>query len=331
MLERIVMHSLLEVRDLTVCYRPDGRWPVVAVDELSFDIAAGEAVGLLGESGCGKTTLGLTLLRLFPTARYVTSGSVVFEGTDLLTRGEHELRHIRGARISMVQQEPGQALNPVIRVGDQIAEVIRAHNLVSLRHSTEEAKLLLTQVGFEANSGIDEAYPHQLSGGQKQRVVIAQAIACRPALIIADEPTTALDAVTQSEILTLLKNLQKKLQMALLLIHHDPGALEQVVDRILVMYAGRLVEVGPTHDVLLEPLHPYTRGLLRAWPGTTGTQNHRQLLPVIPGEPPDLAHLTVGCPFEPRCPDGRRLCRTRRPQELPIDASRRVACVNYAN
>jgi oligopeptide/dipeptide ABC transporter ATP-binding protein len=330
-MERTLMQPLLDVRDLTVCYRAEGRWPVVAVDELSFDIAAGEAVGLLGESGCGKTTLGLTLLGLLPRAGYATTGSVVFEGTDLLTRGERELRHIRGARISMVHQEAGQALNPVIRVGDQIAEVIRAHNPVSLRHSKEEAKQLLAQVGFEAGNGIDEAYPHQLSGGQKQRVVIAQAIACHPALIIADEPTTALDTVTQTEILALLKTLQEKLQMALLLINHDPGALEQVVDRILVMYAGRLVEVGPTYDVLLEPLHPYTRGLLRAWPGTAGTQNHRQLLPVIPGEPPDHAHLPVGCAFETRCPDGRRLCRTRRPQELPIDSSRRVACVNYAN
>lgn len=325
------MQPLLHVRDLTVCYGSDDRRPIVAVDGLSLDIAAGEAVGLLGESGCGKTTLGLTLLGLLPGAGYVRSGSVNFMEIDLLSLRERHLQRIRGAWISIVYQEPGMALNPVLRVGDQIGEVLRAHSRLSLSRAREEANVLLTQVGFAANSGISEAYPHQLSGGQKQRVVIAQAIACRPALIIADEPTTALDAVTQTEILTLLKTLQTKLQMALLFISHDPGALERVVDRILVMYAGRLVEEGPTYDVLLEPLHPYTRGLLRAWPGTTGAQKHRQLLPVIPGEPPDLAHLPVGCVFEPRCPEGRSSCRTRIPEDSQPEAFRRVACFNYAH
>src|SRR5262249_30931119 len=231
-----------------------------------FEIAPGEGVGLLGESGCGKTTLGLTLLRLLPKTGRVRCGSVTFLGLDLLNLGDGELQKIRGPWVSMVYQEPGAALNPVIRVGDQIAEVLRAHGPLSSAHAQEDAKMLLTRVGFAADSGISEAYPHQLSGGQKQRVVIAQAIACRPALIIADEPTTALDAVTQTEILALLQTIQSELQMALLLFSHDPNVLERMVDRILVMYAGCLIEEGPTHHVTHRLLHPYTRGLLRAQP-----------------------------------------------------------------
>jgi peptide/nickel transport system ATP-binding protein len=323
------MQPLLQVRDLAVCYHSDDHRPIMAVDGLSFDIFPGEAVGLLGESGCGKTTLGLTLLGLLPGAGYVRSGSIKFVEIDLLSLGERQLQRVRGTWMSMVYQEPGAALNPVIRVGDQIGEVLRAHQKLGWAFSREEAKSLLAQVGFAAGSGISDAYPHQLSGGEKQRVVIAQAIACRPALIIADEPTTALDPVTQTEILSLLKTLQTKLQMALLLISHDPGVLEYVVDRMLVMYAGRLVEEGTTYNVLVEPLHPYTQGLLRAWPAMPGAQHHRQLLPVIQGEPPNLAQLPVGCAFEPRCPDGRTLCRTRTPKESQPEVSRRVACFNY--
>jgi oligopeptide/dipeptide ABC transporter ATP-binding protein len=323
------MRPLLQVRDLTVCYHSNDRRPIIAVNELSFDIAPGEAVGLLGESGCGKTTLGLTLLGLLPISGSVSSGSITFMESDLLQLRERQLQRVRGSCISMAYQEPGAALNPVIRVGDQIAVVLRAHNRLSWARAREEAKELLAQVGFAAHSGISDAYPHQLSGGEKQRVVIAQAIACRPALIIADEPTTALDVVSQAEILDLLKTLQAELQVALLLISHDPGVLECLVDRVLVMYAGRLVEEGTTYDVLVEPLHPYTQGLLRAWPPASGTQGHRELLPVIPGEPPNLAHLPLGCAFEPRCPEGRDLCRTRPPRESQPEASRRVACFNY--
>jgi peptide/nickel transport system ATP-binding protein len=189
--------------------------------------------------------------------------------------------------------------------------------------------VLLSQVGFAADSS--EAYPHQLSGGQKQRVVIAQAIACRPALIIADEPTTALDAVTQTEILALLQKIQSELQMALLLISHDPSVLERVVDRILVMYAGCLVEQGPTDDIMRRPLHPYTQGLLCARPSSVEGENHKKLLAVIPGEPPNLSRSPIGCVFEPRCPDGRNVCRYRRPQDFRPEAFRRVACFNYAH
>lgn len=325
------MQSLLQVRGLSVSYCSDHCRPTVAVDDLSFDVAESEAVGLFGESGCGKTTLGLTLLGLLPRTGYVRAGSIRLMQIDLLCLRERQLQKIRGARMSMVHQEPGMALNPVLRVGDQIAEVLRAHTPLSMDRAKQEARALLAQVGLAADSGISEAYPHQLSGGQKQRVVIAEAIACRPAILIADEPTTALDAATQSEIVTLLKTLQTKLHMALLLISHDPGALEQTVDRILVMYAGRLVEEGSAQDVLQRPLHPYTRGLLRARLPEVEEANHKRFLSLIPGEAPAPTQMLAGCAFEPRCPEGRSLCRSRRPDEAQREESRRVACFNYVH
>ncbi|HWZ43910.1 MAG TPA: ABC transporter ATP-binding protein [Candidatus Saccharimonadales bacterium] len=325
------MQPLLQVRNLEVCYALDDRRQSIAVDGLSFDITSGEAVGVLGESGCGKTTLGLSLLRLLPKAASVLRGAVVFQGKDLLTLAECDLRRVRGAGISMVYQEPGMALNPVIRVGDQIAEVLRAHESMSWARAREEACALLAQVGLATVDRIDMAYPHQLSGGQKQRVVIAQAIACHPALIIADEPTTALDAVTQMEILTLLKGFQERLRLAFLLISHNPDDLDHFADRILVMYAGQVVEEGPARDVLQSPLHPYTRGLLRSRPANGPDRNRKRFLEVIPGEPPDLGDMPEGCAFAARCPDGRSLCRTRKPEEVWPEAVRRVRCVNYAH
>jgi oligopeptide/dipeptide ABC transporter ATP-binding protein len=242
---------------------------------------------------------------------------------------ERELQKARGAGISMVHQEPAVALNPVKRVGGQIMEVLRAHNYLGRSRTKQEAMALLEQVGL-ADSGIDQAYPHQLSGGQRQRVLIAQAIACRPALVVADEPTTALDTTTRTEILTLLKTLQAKHQMALLLISHDPAELEQVVERVVVMYAGRLAEAGSTKEVIEKPLHPYTRGLLQARL-PDASQDHGRRLAVIPGEPPNLAGLRPGCAFEPRCSDRREICRIHRPEEFELEPSRRVACFNYAH
>jgi oligopeptide/dipeptide ABC transporter ATP-binding protein len=330
-LQRILMQPLLQVQNLEVRYSLDGERQSVAVDDLSFSISAGEAVGVLGESGCGKTTLGLSLLRLLPKAARVLRGAVLFRGRDLVTLAERDLRKVRGAGISMVHQEPGMALNPVIRVGDQIAEVLRSHDSLSWTRAREEARALLAQVGLAGEKRIDLAYPHQLSGGQKQRVVIAQAIACHPALVIADEPTTALDAATQMEILTLLKSLQNKLQLAFLLISHNPDELEHFVDRILVMYAGRVVEEGPARNVIQAPLHPYTQGLLRARPTAVPGAKRKLPLAVIPGEPPDLTDLPAGCAFEARCSDGRSLCRTRKPEEVWPEAARRVCCINYAH
>ena len=324
------MHALLQVRDLTVSYYLNKGRGITALRGLNFDVAPGEAVGLLGESGCGKTTLALSLLRLLPDRGRILRGSVVFRGTNLLELDEHELQKVRGAEISMVYQEPGAALNPVIRAGDQVAEVLLAHRETSLRCARIEARRLLAQVGLSEESGISNAYPHQLSGGQRQRVVIAQAIACRPALIIADEPSTALDSLTQVEILTLLKSLKDKLQLALLFITHDPSLLAQLVDRVLVMYAGHLIEEGTAEQVLEKPLHPYTQGLLRARPTLSSARSSR-LLNAIPGSPPDPACMPPGCPFEPRCSDRMNVCRTLEPAPLRPRQSGSVACFKYAN
>lgn len=254
---------LLRVRGLTVHYRTDDGAEISAVDEASFDIASGEVVGLLGESGCGKTTVGLSLLGLLPPAGCLVGGSISFRDRELTGLDDGKFQKIRGAEISMIFQEPGIALSPVMRVGDQIAEVIRAHRPWSRRRCREEAKAVLEQVRFSDAARIYAAYPHQLSGGQRQRVVIGQAIACRPALVIADEPTTALDATVQAEILTLLRELKERFQIALLAISHNPAILAGLAERVLVMYAGRIVEAGGLLQVLRHPLHPYTQGLAR--------------------------------------------------------------------
>ena len=323
------MEPLLQVRDLSVSYCLDDCEPTAALDDVSFDVAKGEAVGLLGESGCGKTTLGLALLGLLPRNGRVRTGSIRFMDTDLLHLRERQLQKIRGASMSMVYQEPGMALNPVLRVGDQIAGVLRAHSRLTVQRAREEAKALLTQVGLAATNGFSESYPHQLSGGQKQRVVIAQAIACHPAILIADEPTTALDVATQTDILMLLKSLREKLKMAMLLISHDPGALEQAVDRILVMYAGRLVEDSPTQDVLGRPLHPYTRGLLNARLSSAKDENPKQFLSLISGQPTNANRMPLGYTSQSRGPEGEGPCRTRRPKESRRAEPRQVACFSY--
>lgn len=284
-------------------------------------------MGLLGESGCGKTTLALAMLNLLPPQARVLRGSISFRGTDLLALGEPDLEKIRGAGISMVHQEPGMALNPVIRVGEQVSAVLRAHMPIGKDRAREETRSLLLQVGFAADSRVWEMYPHQLSGGQQQRVAIAQAIACRPPLLIADEPTTALDVATQVEIFALLKELKEKLHLAMLLITHDPWPLAQLVDRILVMYAGRLVEEGPCGPVIEHPLHPYTQGLLRSRPA--GSRTH--LLPSIPGDPPDLTQPLQGCSFASRCPEKMDICQTCLPAQFRPEESRHVACFKYAN
>ncbi len=323
------MDALLRVQDLTVSYRSAGRGSLLALHGVTFEVAPGEAIGILGESGCGKTTLALGLLNLLPSSARVLRGSVEFRGTNLLGLPERELQQLRGAHISMVHQEPRMALNPVIRVGEQIGDVFRAHQQISHARSLEEAKNLLVQMGFPADSRIWEAYPHQLSGGQQQRVAIAQAISCRPSLVIADEPTTALDSITQKEILALLRSLQEQFRLAVILVSHDPGLLANFVKRILVMYAGRVVEEGPAEQVLDQALHPYTQGLLRCRTVDL-LRHHRQPLPAIPGNPPDLANLPVGCSFEARCPDRMDICISCPPTQFPVGMNRKTACFKYA-
>jgi ABC-type glutathione transport system ATPase component len=254
--------NLLQVRDLTVHYRAaDGTW-AAAVDAAGFDIEAGEGLGLLGESGSGKTTLALALLGLLPAAARVPHGSVRFRGVELLGLDEEGWQGIRGAEVALIRQEPGLALNPVLRVGQQVAEVMHSHRRWTWRRCREEAVSCLAEVGLPDPPRLFRAYPHELSGGQRQRVAIAQAIACRPALIIADEPTTALDSITQAEILALLRELKVRLGLSLLFITHSLGTLTGLADRVMVMHAGRIVEEGPLERICLDPLHPYTRDML---------------------------------------------------------------------
>jgi oligopeptide/dipeptide ABC transporter ATP-binding protein len=325
------MEPLLKVDDLAVSYSTKGHDGFPVLRGVGFQINPGEAVGLLGESGCGKSTLALSLLQLLPPGGSVLRGAIVFRGMDLLSLSERRLQRIRGAEISMIYQEPTMALNPVMRVGDQVAEVLRAHRATTRKNAKAEARALLAQVGLAVERGIDGAYPHQLSGGQRQRVVIAQAIACKPALVIADEPTSALDAVTQIEILSVLKDLREKFRLALILISHHPGELARMVERILVVYAGRIVEEGPAQQVLHRPLHPYTRGLMNS--GLSGgiMERHKLPLPVIAGDPPDMSDLPRGCSFEPRCPERMEICRSREPEEFQPENGRRVACFKYGS
>jgi oligopeptide/dipeptide ABC transporter ATP-binding protein len=322
------MEPLLQVRGLTVSY--GGRKSSFhALNDVSFEIAPGEAVGVLGESGSGKSTLALALLGLLPGTASLQKGDITFRGTNLLRLSGREWRKVRGAAISLVHQEPALALNPVMRVGDQVAEVLRAHQSLSAVQVRAKVGELLSQAGLAAEACIGEAYPHQLSGGQRQRVAIAQAIACEPALIIADEPTTALDAAVRMEIIELLRSLQRRLNAALMLITHEPAVLRPIAGRILVMYAGRIVEDGPAELVLDAPLHPFTQALLNCeWPASpAGFQPGR--FEGIPRESDGLRPQSIGCAFAPRCPYRMDRCEFKPPAETRVETSRRVWCFKY--
>jgi len=313
---------LLEVHDLTIDYRSRDGGQVGALEGVSFEIAPGEALGVLGESGCGKTTLGLALLGLLPPAGVVARGSAAFCGGNLIGLPEAALQEVRGAGISMVHQEPGAALNPVLRIGDQIAEVIRAHRRCGRERAREEAGFLLTQVGLPQRSSIAAAFPHQLSGGQQQRVAIAQAIACRPALMIADEPTTALDRTTQAEILKLLRRLREKLRFALMLISHDFSVLARAVDQMMVMRGGRIVQRGTAVELAGNHLDSYTQSLL-AYP--PADREHKKLSPVVALKPLESPDRIPSCGTSRR--DGPRFCHGPRLAEvvsLPIASHSRL-------
>lgn len=258
---------LLDVRHLSVVF--DGSPPVTAVDDVSFHIAQGETLGVVGESGSGKSVTAFSILRLLQPPGRVAGGEVVFEGRDLLALSERQMREVRGARISLIFQEPMTALNPVMRVGDQIAEALLVHGQASRSEARDRAVELLTAVRISDPEHRLRDYPHQLSGGMRQRVMIAIALACRPPLIIADEPTTALDVTIQAQVLELLRELKAQFNLAVLLITHDFGVIAEMADRVAVMYRGRLVEQGPVRQILREPAHGYTRNLLAAVPGMT--------------------------------------------------------------
>jgi oligopeptide/dipeptide ABC transporter ATP-binding protein len=317
---------------LTVTYRPNGERPVQALNDVNLEVQPAEVVGVMGESGSGKSTLALSLLRMLPLHACYDIGSVVFQGRDLLTLNETELRRIRGAKISLIAQDPALALNPVMRVGDQITEVIRAHTSIRPPERRNLVEDLLREVGFEEPREIYSAYPHQLSGGQRQRVTIAQAIACNPALVVADEPTSKLDAAIRAEIIRLMAEIRRRHRTAFLVISHDPTIFPEFADRIAVMYAGRVVEEGKTKDIFRKPLHPYTQALVNLSTSCfADPAASRARFPALQGESPDLARLPRGCSFEPRCHERMEVCTSRDPQGFIPMPSRRVNCFKYGN
>ena len=296
------MRVLLELRNLNVQF-PGAPAPLPAVSDLSFDVAHGEVLGLVGESGSGKSVTSLAIMRLLPTQAHV-SGEAQFRTTsdaahDLLALAPEEMRKLRGSRISMIFQEPMTALNPVTRVGEQIAEAVRAHSDVSQKESWNRAVEALREVAIPDPEYRARDYPHQMSGGMRQRVMIAMAIVNRPDLLIADEPTTALDVTIQAQILDLLGQLRERFGLTMLFISHDLAVISQVSDRVAVMYAGSVVELASRAEIFRAPAHPYTRGLLKAMP-TLSTERHRTL-ETIEGSVPALSTLPAGCRFEPRC------------------------------
>ncbi len=296
--------EFLSVRDLRVEYSSDGV-PVHAVNGLSFDLAAGEALGLVGETGAGKTTVAKTIMRILPdhAVRSVT-GEISFKGRDILTMPEHDVRALRGKSISMIFQDPMTALNPVKTVVDQIAESIALHQNMKKHESRAAAVEILKMVGISPDRAGE--YPHQFSGGMKQRVVIAIAIACNPELLIADEPTTALDVTIQAQVLELIAGIRRDLNTALILITHDLGVVAEICDRVAVVYAGEIVESGSIEDVFDRPAHPYTQGLFAAMPDL---EHETERLSPIEGLPPDPTDLPAGCAFAPRCRYAADACR----------------------
>ena len=313
---------VLDVRDLVVEFRTR-RGPLRAVDGVGCRIGPGRCLGIVGESGCGKSVTALAIMGLVDPPGRIVGGSVDFRGEDLRTLDEDALLALRGASLAMIFQEPMTALNPVMTVGDQVAEALVLHDGLAAGEAAGGAVELLRRVGIPAPERRARDYPHQLSGGMRQRVMIAMALACRPALLIADEPTTALDVTVQAQILELILELQESDGMAVLFISHDLGVISEIADEVSVMYAGRIVEQAPCEALLADPRHPYTRGLLATLPKLEGNERR---LPMIPGTVPDLGALPRGCAFQDRCPHAGADCREAPPVLEAVAAEHRVAC-----
>ena len=297
----------------------------MAVDGVSLTLEAGQVLGIVGESGSGKSLTAMSILGLIPDPPgRIAGGRILLRGQDLANASESTMNGIRGKQISMIFQEPMTALNPVFRIGEQIGETLRRHEKLNKKQANARALELLEQVGISNPSQRLRQYPHELSGGMRQRVMIAIALACRPQLLIADEPTTALDVTIQAQILLLLKNLQRDLGVAVMLITHDLGVVAQIVDRVAVMYAGRIVEEGPVEAVFEKPAHPYTRLLLESIPSL---DHSSERLRTIPGMVPSLSNLPTGCRFNPRCPDAREACRQQAPVLTDVQEDHRAACI----
>lgn len=325
------MTLLLQVQDLQCAYISRAGEKSPALDGVSFDVKPGETLGVLGESGSGKSTLAAALLRLLPGNGEIQKGAVLFEGQDLLQAELRALERVRGARMALILQEPSLALHPTIRIREQISDVLAAHQSLS-RGALKERTLQLLGGVFPADAKrIADSYPHELSGGQQRRVMIAQAIACGPSLIVADEPTASLDPTTQQEILSLFRMLREKFNLSLILITHNPALLTGLADRVMVLYAGKVAEIGPTDKVLASPQHPYTRALLQCMPKglDESAQGRKSKLPVIPGDTPNLTVLANGCRFESRCADRVEQCAKREPMAVMVSRAHAVSCFKY--
>jgi peptide/nickel transport system ATP-binding protein len=322
--------ELLEVRGLrTEFVTQEGILP--AVDRISFSIKPGEILGLVGESGCGKSVTALSLLRLVSPPGRVAAGEILFEGQDLLQVPEKDMQKIRGNKISMVFQEPMTSLNPVMSIGDQVGETLIIHKGYTKKEARFSSIELLNSVMIPDPEKRVHEYPHQLSGGMRQRVMIAMAIACKPVLMIADEPTTALDVTIQAQILQLLQNLRQEFGLSILLITHALGVVAEVVDRVIVMYAGKIVEEASVHEIFESPKHPYTTGLLDSIPRILYQGEKAKRLKTIDGAVPDLLHLPSGCSFFDRCSARMDVCKTAFPEESWVNRQHRVACYLYSH
>ena len=328
---RVATPPVLEVQELRVAYYSGKASPVEVLAGVTFDLRRGEILGVLGESGSGKSTLAASLLRLLPPNGRIAGGRIVLEGKDVLQASSRALQKLRGAGVSLLAQEPSLALHPTMRIGHQVEEVLRAHEPLGAMARRERVGKLLAKLFPSDAERIASSYPHQLSGGQRQRVVIAQAIACQPAVLIADEPTSSLDPTTQQEILAIFQALREELGISIILITHNPALLSGFADRVLVLYAGRIAELGPANRVLFSPRHPYTKALLQCLPQleTGGIAREKKALPAIPGGAPNLGLLPRGCVFEPRCADRMQACRTGEPASVALDETHVVACFKF--
>jgi peptide/nickel transport system ATP-binding protein len=325
---------VLDVQGLKTSFSTEGG-EVRAVDDVSFQVRKGRTLGIVGESGCGKSVTSLSIMRLIPSPPgRITGGRILYRGRDILTISPEEMRKLRGDEISMIFQEPMTSLNPVFSIGNQICEAIELHQGLNASEARAKAIEMLKLVGIPAAEERIDEYPHQLSGGMRQRVMIAMALSCTPNVLIADEPTTALDVTIQAQILDLLRELQKKLGMAIILITHDLGVVAEMADDVAVMYAGRIVEQGAVRDIFKNPRHPYTRGLLNSIPtlahDPTGKPRKKRL-ETIPGIVPNLLELPRGCRFQERCTSVGEDCRKDEPELRPVSATHRVRCIRELN
>lgn len=318
--------NLLDIKNLTIHYKTDDG-TVYAVDNLDLSLGYGETLGFVGETGAGKTTTALGIMQLIPNPPgKIISGEIYLEGENLLNKSEREMQDIRGSKIAMIFQDPMTSLNPVITVGDQIAEMIQLHESVTKEESLRKAEQMLETVGIRKERAKD--YPHQFSGGMKQRVVIAIALACNPSLLIADEPTTALDVTIQAQVLELMKNLKEQYKTSMIMITHDLGIVAEICDKVAIMYAGNAVEYADKRSLYLNPLHPYTNGLFNSIPDLDMDQEE---LPVIKGLTPDPTNLPSGCAFHPRCPKAMAKCSLSKPPKVEVENGHFVNCFIYEN